>query len=270
MTANFKACGVISLTTDFGHRGPFIGTMKGVMLSAAPMLKIIDLTHEIHVHWPAEAGFWLHRSFSYFPKGTVHLAVVDPGVGTDRSVLVVLAQGHVFIAPDNGLLAEVIEAYRGVVIRVSEEALTRYSLDKISATFHGRDIFAPLAAAIASDKVSIGELGEQTQDYIPSLIDPPELQNGRLKGLIITSDNFGNLISNIDEQLLENFNNPTVIAGGHELSVVRTYGDATPGELLCLINSSGVLEIACAEQSAVEALGIGRGSPITVVESGRP
>lgn len=266
MTIEFEPCGVVSLTTDFGHRGPFIGTMKGVMLSRSPDLKIVDLTHEILVHWPAEAGFWLHRSFSYFPRGTVHLAVVDPGVGTDRSVLIVVAEGHAFVAPDNGLLAEVIESYETTVIKVNNAALSKISLENISATFHGRDIFAPLVAEIASGKVDIEALGEATLDYIPSLIEPPELTGGELKGLIITSDNFGNLITNIDANLLQQFTNPTILAGGHELPVSRTYADVKPGELICLINSSQVLEIACAEQSAAEALSIGRGSPVVIRE----
>lgn len=267
MAAQFNPCGVVTITTDFGHRGPFIGTMKGVMLSRAPTLKIIDLTHEIHVHWPVEAGFWLHRSFSYFPQGSVHLAVVDPGVGTERSVLLVLAEGHAFIGPDNGLLAEVIEAYDSEVIKVSDLALKQLSLSTVSATFHGRDIFAPLAACVASKQVDVAALGEQTLDYIPSLIDPPEVRDGQVKGVVITSDNFGNLITNIEQAMFENFANPKVIAAGRELPISRTYADVSPGQLLCLINSSNVLEIACAEQSAAEALGIGRGSPIVVRDS---
>ena len=266
MAIEFDACGVVSLTTDFGHRGPYIGTMKGAMLSRSAQLNIVDLTHEVLVHWPAEAGFWLHRSFSYFPKGTVHLAVVDPGVGTDRSVLVVVAEGHAFVAPDNGLLAEIIEAYDSTVIRVSEKILAEVSLESISATFHGRDIFAPMVAEIASGKLQIEELGKVAHDYIPSLIEPPIPGSKELKGVIITSDNFGNLITNIDADLVQGFENPKVIAGGHELPVSRTYGDVQPGQLICLINSSQVLEIACAEKSAADELSIGRGSPIVVCE----
>ena len=112
----FEPCGVVTITTDFGHRGPFVGTMKGVMLSRQPELQIVDLTHEVHVHWPAEAGFWLERAYSYFPRGTVHLAVVDPGVGTSRDVLLVVGDGHVFLAPDNGLLASVITRIGGTAI----------------------------------------------------------------------------------------------------------------------------------------------------------
>ena len=266
MAIEFDACGVVSLTTDFGHRGPYIGTMKGAMLSRAAQLQIVDLTHEVLVHWPAEAGFWLHRSFAYFPKGTVHLAVVDPGVGTDRSVLIVVAEGHAFVAPDNGLLAEVIEAFDSTVIRVSEKALAEASLESISATFHGRDIFAPLVAEIASGTLQIEQLGKVADDYIPSLIEPPTAGSRELKGIVITSDNFGNLITNIDADLLRTFKTPKVIAGGHELPVSRTYADVEPGQLICLINSSQVLEIACAEKSASDELSIGRGSPVVVCE----
>ncbi|MEM7467440.1 MAG: SAM-dependent chlorinase/fluorinase [Pseudomonadota bacterium] len=267
MTIQFKPSGVITLTTDFGHRGSFIGTMKGVMLARESSLKIIDLNHEILVHWPAEAGFWLRRSFNYFPTGTVHLAVVDPGVGTDRSVLAVLAEGHVFVGPDNGLLAEIIETFDATVIRVSEKSLSKSSLKQVSATFHGRDLFSPLAADIASGAISIAELGETTEDYIPSLVEPPEVIGSKVQGVVITSDNFGNLITNIDESLLESFDSPVVLAGGHTLSMSRTYGDVSPGDLLCLVNSAGVLEIACAEQSAIEALNISRGAPVSVEES---
>src|ERR1700689_826455 len=103
-----RASGVITITTDFGHQGPFVGVMKGRILSRFAEARIIDLTHEIVVHWPAEAGFWLARAFSYFPPGTVHVAVVDPGVGTSRNILAVRASGHLFVAPDNGLLAPVV------------------------------------------------------------------------------------------------------------------------------------------------------------------
>ncbi len=106
-----KMSGVITITTDFGHQGPFVGVMKGVMLSRLPDARIVDLTHEIVVHWPAEAGFWLARAYSYFPEGSVHVAVVDPGVGTKRDIVAVVADGHAFIAPDNGLLAPIASIF---------------------------------------------------------------------------------------------------------------------------------------------------------------
>lgn len=264
---DFAPSGVITVTTDFGHRGPFVGTMKGVMITRFPAARIIDLTHEAYVHWPAEAGFWLERSYQYFPNGTVHLAVVDPGVGTDRSVLVVVGAGHVFLAPDNGLLADVIERTHGVAISVEQARLGRLGIDRLSATFHGRDLFAPLAAELAQGRVSPWDLGVETADFIPSLIDPPERRGNELHGVVITTDHFGNLITNISDHDLAQFKRPMVRAAGHEVAVYRTYGDVQPGTMIALINSFCVLEIACAEKNAAAMLGLGRGGPVSVIET---
>lgn len=268
MSTLFTPSGVITITTDFGHRGPFVGTMKGVILNQFAEAKIIDLTHEAYVHWPAEAGFWLERSFRYFPSGTLHLAVVDPGVGTDRSVLLVVGEGHAFLAPDNGLLAGVIDRLDATVIRVEENQLARLALESVSATFHGRDIFAPIAGELAAGSTLPDELGQPTGDYIPSLIEPPNMFGGGLHGVVITSDNFGNLITNIDRDDLKPFKQPIVRAGGHDIPLRRTYADVSPGDLIALVNSLRVVEIARAEQSAAELLGLGRGAPVLIVESG--
>ncbi len=264
----FTPAGVITITTDFGHRGPFVGTMKGAMLRRLPGVQIVDLTHEAHVHWPAEAGFWLERSYRYFPTGTVHLAVVDPGVGTAREVLLVVGDGHAFLAPDNGLLGDVVARVRGTVYRVDVARLKSLGIERLSATFHGRDLFAPLAAELAAGRVAPASLGAPTQDYVPSLIEPPERRGGELHGMVITSDHFGNLITNIESAALESFRRPEVRAAGHRLPLARTYGDVPPGALLALINSFDVLEIAAAEQNAAELLGLGRGGPVLVVETG--
>ncbi len=266
MSGAFRPCGVITITTDFGHRGPFAGIMKGVILDRFADATIIDLTHEAFVHWPAEAGFWLERSFRYFPTGTVHLAVVDPGVGTDRSVLFVVAEGHAFLAPDNGLLGGVINAVDATVFKVDKEQIARLALDNVSATFHGRDILAPIAGEIASGSVAAQELGREAQDFIPTLIDPPEMRGCELSGIVITSDHFGNLITNIEEKMLQPFKQPIVRAGGCSIPVCRTYADVSPGDLLALVNSLNVVEIARAEHSAAELLGLGRGAPVVIVE----
>ncbi|MBI4695127.1 MAG: SAM-dependent chlorinase/fluorinase [Gammaproteobacteria bacterium] len=268
MPVNFQACGVISITTDFGHRGPFVGTMKGVMLSRFPAARLVDLTHEAHVHWPAEAGFWLERSFQYFPKGTVHLAVVDPGVGTERGVLLVLGQGHLFLAPDNGLLAGLVERTGGTAYLVDRERLGSLRLGTLSATFHGRDFFAPLAAALAAGTLDPLAIGVATDDYIPQLIERPVRRGRELAGCVITSDHFGNLITNIEAADLAGFTRPVVKAAGRVLPLHRTYGDVPPGTLLALVNSFEVLEIACAEQNAAALLGLGRGGPVVVTEGG--
>src|SRR5262245_14508902 len=128
-SGSMKMSGVITITTDFGHQGPFVGVMKGVMLSRMPQARIIDLTHEIVVHWPAEAGFWLARAFRYFPQGTVHIAVVDPGVGTSRDIIAVTAGGHWFLAPDNGLLAPIVGRHRdATVVRLTAERVKVFGI----------------------------------------------------------------------------------------------------------------------------------------------
>ncbi len=263
----FKPSGVVTLTTDFGHRGPFAGVMKGVMLSRFPTVRIVDLTHESHVHWPAEAGFWLERSYRYFPPGSVHLAVVDPGVGTARDVLLVEGDGHLFIAPDNGLLAGVITRTGGSAIAVEPRRLIPLGIDRLSATFHGRDLFAPLAAELASGRVSPRALGRLTTEYIPSLVEPAAWRGHELHGMVITTDHFGNLITNIEHRDLVEFRRPIVRAAGHDIRLYRTYADVAPGSLLALINSVEVLEIACAEQHAATILGLGRGGPVVVFDA---
>src|SRR5262245_61621953 len=139
---SFVPSGVVTLTTDFGAQGPFVAVMKGRVLSRFPQARLIDITHEVPVHWPVEAGFWLARAYHYFPKGTVHVAVVDPGVGTRRNIIGIAADGHVFLAPDNGLLAQL--AHRvpcHTAYRFAPEVAKRLDLGAASATFHGRDIF---------------------------------------------------------------------------------------------------------------------------------
>jgi S-adenosyl-L-methionine hydrolase (adenosine-forming) len=257
--------GVITITTDFGHQGPFVGVMKGRILTRFPAARIIDLTHEIVVHWPAEAGFWLARAFSYFPPGTVHVAVVDPGVGTSRDIIVALADGHFFVAPDNGLLAPVASRSRDVrLVRLTPAGLARLGITHASATFHGRDIFAPIAAELAAGRCAPVDLGEAVESLVPSWVEDPAVEAASVSGVVITIDHFGNLITNIDGTLLERFRMPLVHAGNHAFPLLRTYGDTRPGEYLALINSFGVVEIARAEQSAAEGLGLSRGAPVVV------
>jgi S-adenosylmethionine hydrolase len=261
--------GVITITTDFGHQGPFVATMKGRILTRWPQARIIDVTHEVPVYWPGEAGFWLSRSYTYFPEGSVHVAVVDPGVGTKRDIIAVLVDGHVFLAPDNGLLAPIVARAKTATIRRLD--LGRLSkalrLPLPSATFHGRDIFAPIAAEIAAGRLPVEELGPETTEIVPSWIDEPSVSGDHVSGVVITIDHFGNLITNIDAELIQRFVRPVVRTGGHAFNIRRTYGDVSPGDFLALINSFGVLEIARAEQSAAESLGLGRGAPVTVSES---
>lgn len=257
---------VITLTTDFGHKGPFVAVMRGVILSRNPQARIIDLTHEILVHWPAEAGFWLARSFEYFPAGSVHVAVVDPGVGTSRDIIAAEYAGHVFLAPDNGLLGQVFgkEVSSARVFRLDDNWRQTRDWPATSNTFHGRDIFAPMAAEIASGAIIAADIGPQVFDIVPSLLEAPEISAGLIRGSVVTIDHFGNLITNIDASLLADLPAPRVQAGGRSLPLMDTYGRARPGDFLALINSFGVLELARAEGSAADGLGLGRGAPVTV------
>ena len=258
-------CGVITLTTDFGHQGPFVGVMKGAILGRFPQARLIDLTHEILVHWPAEAGFWLARAHPYFPPGTVHVAVVDPGVGTARAILAVVAHAQVFLAPDNGLLAPIVSRSREArLVRLAPATLARLGIARVSATFHGRDIFAPLAAELAAGRLAPSDLGEEVTDLVPSWVEEPAVETRSVTGVIITEDHFGNLITNIDAGLIERFRLPLVHAGNRALALLRTYGEARPGEYLALVNSFGVIEIARAEGSAADGLGLSRGAPVVV------
>jgi S-adenosylmethionine hydrolase len=262
---SFVPSGVITLTTDFGQEGPFVAVMKGQILARHAQAKLIDVTHDIPVYWPAEAGFWLSRAFRYFPLGSVHVAVVDPGVGTSRSILVVHAEGHVFLAPDNGLLAPVIGRTRDArMYELDFRRLERFALPPASATFHGRDIFAPLAAELASGRVSPADLGGQVEEVVPAWVDEPTVNDRRITGVVITIDHFGNLISNIDGDSIRSFSSAIVQVGTHRFPLRRTYGDVPPGQYLALVNSFGVIEVARAEQSAAEGLGVNRGAPVIV------
>lgn len=262
----FSPSGVITLTTDFGHKDPFVGVMKGQVLRRFPDARLVDLTHEVLVHWPAEAGFWLGRSFPYFPAGTVHVAVVDQGVGSARDIAVVEAEGQVFLAPDNGLLAGVLEQLTTtpVLRRLDEAILPRLGVQRPSATFHGRDIFAPLAAELAAGRIPPGVLGPVVSELVPGWMDEPTVAGGQVTGAVVTIDHFGNLLTNIDASMLAGMSNPVVRAGGHDIALRRTYADVRPGEYLALVNSFGVLEVARAEQSAAQGLGLDRGAPVTV------
>lgn len=261
------ACCIITLTSDFGLTDPFVGVMKGCILARCRSATIVDLTHGISPHWPPEAGFWLARSYRYFSPGTVHVAVVDPGVGTQRTIVCMAADGHIFLAPDNGLLAPIASRAPGAKIwRLDLARLAHLGLDAPSSTFHGRDIFAPVAAELACGHILPGDLGEEVGTLTPSPVSDPTVGDKSVSGIVITVDHFGNLITNIDSSLLKKFQRPVVRLGGREFALSRTYGDRPPGEYLALINSFDVVEIARAERNAAADLGLGRGTPVEVSE----
>ena len=265
MTDRFRPNGIITLTTDIGHQGPFVASMKGMMLKHMPDVRIIDLTHNILEHWPAEAGFWLERCYHHFPTGSVHLAVVDPGVGTGRDIVAAEVDGHVFLAPDNGLLTPMLANRPEAEPRhLDLTKAATWGIDRVSATFHGRDIFAPVAAALAAGRIRVDQLGPRAEELIPSWVDEPVVSSDRIKGLVITVDNFGNLITNIDASLIERWSEAVVHIGGRDVPFKRTYADVRPGEYLALVNSYDVLEVAQAQSSASEGLSVERGAPVAV------
>jgi S-adenosyl-L-methionine hydrolase (adenosine-forming) len=270
--AGFRANGLITLTTDFGWREPFVGIMKGVMLAREPKLHFVDMAHEVSAFQPIEAGFWMSRAVRYFAPGTLHVAVIDPGVGTPRDLVVALTQEQAILAPDNGLLAPL--AARGHIdrlIRIEPTRLVQYGVSDISATFHGRDIFAPLAAELAAGRCDPLDLGDELTEL--NMTGWPATRaraDGGVEGVIVAIDRFGNLISNIEAGAVMALDHPTVYVAGLSLPLKRTYGEAEAGEYLGLINSFEVLEVARARGSAAQGLGIAIGTAISAVPVGLP
>lgn len=258
------------MTTDFGHKGPFAAVMRGVILSRNASAQVIDLAHDIPPQWPPEAGFWMFRSYRFFPPGTIHLGIVDPGVGTEREILIVEHDGHVFMAPDNGLLGQLLErAESPRVWQLDLAQLKSLHLAKPSDTFHGRDIFAPVAAELAAGNISLEQLGRVVRTWVPGWLDEPEISGKKITGTIVTIDAFGNLISNIDAALIRDFREPVATIAGHQLPTLTTYGRAQPGDFLALVNSFGVIEIAKAEGNAAQGLGSERGAPLVITDGYR-
>lgn len=243
--------------------------MKGVILKRFRDARVVDLAHDIPAHWPPEAGFWISRSYNYFPTGSVHVAIVDPGVGTEREIILTQLDNHLFMAPDNGLLDPILCVAENAY-NLDESRLSEYGIESPSLTFHGRDIFAPLAAELAAGRVAIGDIGIKTQNWTPGWLEEPSVTGHRAAGIVITIDAFGNLITNIDASLIESFENPIVRLAGHEFAIRSTYGRVRPGDYLALINSFGVIEIARSEGNAADGLGTDRGAPVYIAEASHP
>ena len=266
-SATFQPSGVITLTTDFGHHDPFVGVMKGVILSRFARAQIIDITHEIAPQQVEEAAFWLSRSYRYFPPGSVHLAIVDPGVGSTRRIIVHDTANHLFIAPDNGLLAPTrASESAGRIVAVSAATQSRVALPQLSATFHGRDIFAPLAAALAGGAIRVDDLGSCIDDMVELSLAASIGGSGEVVGRIVSIDHYGNLITNIDRSLLAAFHRPVLRLGERSFDFVRTYCDADAGEYRALVNAFEVVELARSNGSAAAGLRAGRGTAVCVYD----
>jgi S-adenosylmethionine hydrolase len=244
---------VITLLTDFGTKDYFVGAMKGVILSINPSALIVDISHEIDPQKIRSASFVLSNSYHYFPLKTIHVAIVDPGVGSNRRAILVETPRYFFIAPDNGLLSFVFEKEEKESIKIFEITNEEFFLPKVSSTFHGRDLFAPVAAHL-----SIGALPEKIgkRIYDPIILQAPILQQtseNKLIGEIIHIDRFGNLVTNFhQENLPERF----VLKVSDELieKHYKFYAEAKEGEIFSIIGSSGFLEISIFQASAAKRL----------------
>ncbi|MBN1625038.1 MAG: SAM-dependent chlorinase/fluorinase [Deltaproteobacteria bacterium] len=268
-----KPSGIITLVTDFGIVDPYLAMMKGVILSINPDAVIVDVSHSIMTGGIAQASGILRETYPFFPKGTVHVAVVDPGVGSDRRLLGVEADGHFFVGPDNGIFWPIIKDYRDAsVIQLTEN---RYFLPHITSTFHGREVFAPVAAHLTIG-TDLPLMGIRINNPVEIAIPSPYITDNTLCGEITRIDNFGNLISNITKKELEDFlkySKPLISIGNMEIKRLHdTYLDVEEGEPLALINSSGLLEIAVNLGRASEYAGINRdeiiGSTVKVSRGG--
>ncbi len=258
---------IVTLTTDFGVSDHYVACMKGVILQAAPATYLIDVTHQIERHDVVHAAVVLRQVFEYYPRGTIHVVVVDPGVGTTRRLLALQYSGQTILSPDNGIVSLVHRDMQLMEIRgVENQELFRRH---VSSTFHGRDVLAPVAGFLASGG-AISSVGPPVaQLEILNLPKPVMLSDGGIEGQILYKDTFGNLISNIGRDDLKNclLRRPQaeVYAGALRIGPVRrTYADVGPGEILALISSSGSLEIAMNQDSAAVRLRVGPGSAVIV------
>jgi S-adenosylmethionine hydrolase len=262
---------IITLLTDFGLNDEYVGIMKGVILSVNPSVTLVDINHNIDPHDIIQAAFTIKSSYKFFPKGTVHVVVVDPGVGGSRAIIAIEMAGHTFLAPDNGILTLLIEE-RNIdkIIRVDNK---KFFLKSISQTFHGRDIFAPVSAHISSG-TKINNIGTpiNKNDLVKLSIPEPRISGkGELIGSIVSIDRFGNLITNIDSNCLENFcrqnadKKPEIKIDNSKISgLSKSYGNSALNSPLVIIGSRGCLEIAINCGSAKKYFKAEKGDTITV------
>jgi S-adenosyl-L-methionine hydrolase (adenosine-forming) len=259
---------LITLTTDFGLSDHFVGTLKGVILNIAPEAEIVDISHSVQAFDVLDGALTIAQSYSYFPSGTVHLVVVDPGVGTARRPILVTSERHHFVAPDNGVLSLVYGREERLHIRhVTAE---HYYLQPVSNTFHARDIFAPVAAWLAKG-VDPEKFGDEISDFVRFNAPKPKSANGNtLRGVVLKVDRFGNLITNITPQdapmLFASDPAPfKILVGKHEITEIHSsYSGGVLGAVFGILGSMGYLEIASNRGSAAKIVGTGKGSEVTV------
>lgn len=264
-----KPC-VVTFVTDFGLRDHFVAAMKGVMLGINPSLLFVDISHLIPPHDVFSGAFTLGQSYSYFPAGTIHMAIVDPGVGTARKALAVYSQAQFFVAPDNGVLTYLLNDDPGA--GVYEITADHYFRKPVSSTFHGRDVFAPVAAWISRGDLPLHQLGPVVEKPTRLAIPPvTRVRDNLMQAAILAVDHFGNLITNLKPQDLPVYKTPStgsckILAAKTEItSFKRTFAEGKAGELFVVPGSSGYLEIVTRNASAAAMLNVAPGAAIGVI-----
>ncbi len=260
---------IITLTTDYGTNDHLVGVLKGVILKINPEVTIVDITHQVTPYDLLDGALAIASAYTYFPPRTIHVAIVDPGVGTDRRPLLVSGQNQYFIAPDNGVLSGVYEKEQTFAVRhlTSEH----YFAQPMSKTFHGRDLFAPVAAWLSKNWAP-ASMGEVIEDFKRFALPKPKEADGHLKGVILKVDSFGNLITNFrtEDLSLDSVEKGEVKlqVGTHPVTrMVSVFANGNSGEPIAYIGSSGFVEIAMNKGNAAKSLGVGRGTPVLLTKS---
>jgi S-adenosylmethionine hydrolase len=259
---------IITLTTDYGTNDHLVGTLKGVILKINPEATIVDITHNVAPFDLLDAALAIGSAYSYFPPRTIHVVVVDPGVGTERRPLLVTAENQYFVAPDNGVLSMIYEREDNVVAR--NVTASHYFLQPISKTFHGRDIFAPIAAWL-SKGWQTASMGEEITDHKKFALPKPKATDGVVKGIVMRVDTFGNLVTNfrvedLPESALTNGEVKFQVGTQAVSRMVPTFASGGAGEPVAYVGSAGYVEIAVNKGNASRTLSIGRGTAVVLTE----
>jgi len=263
---------IITLTTDFGVADHFVGTMKGVILDIVPEAEIIDISHSVQPFDVLDGALTIAQAYSYFPSGTVHLVVVDPGVGTARRPIIAGTEAYNFVGPDNGIFSLVYG--REERLHVHHVTAEHYFRQPLSNTFHGRDIFAPVAAYLAKS-VDPGKFGDEVTDFVRfNAPRPKPIDAHTVRGVVLKVDRFGNLVTNISPEDVPALFQATppafkIVVGRREITVINSnYAEGTPNEVFGIIGSMGYLEIAANRAAAAQIVGAGKGSEVNIVLEG--
>jgi len=257
---------IITLTTDYGSSDHFAAVMKGVILSINPEVNIVDITHSVIAHDILDGALAIGQSYKYFPPKTVHVVVVDPGVGTNRRPILVAGDQHYFVAPDNGVLSSVYDQSES--LHVWNIISEHYFRQPVSKTFHGRDIFAPVAAWLTKSWQT-SAFGEPITDFVRFATPKAKVNGNKIQGIVLRADHFGNLITNVTAEdvpdLVASSGKVKISVGNGQITnVVETFAQGAAGEAVGLIGSSGYLEISVNRGNASRTLGVGRGAEVIV------